>query len=188
MSDPIDAAEAARKAAETAQRRSWRAARTVEQRAAERAANTAARSAARAAAAHEHAAADQPLRDLTNRQVFESPSKIDAQNIIWNCTCLCRGVSDPEDAAEAARTATRTAQRRTQRAERTAEQQAAERAANTAARSVARAAIHRAANARQATPHHSHFPVHPRHRVAQLETAGMFLNLLTSPFVYSQPL
>ena len=119
MSDPIDAAEAARKAAETPQRRyrraartaEQRAARTAEQRAAERAANTAARSAARAAAACEHAAADQPVGDLTNRQVARFHSKSNAQNITLNCTCLCGGVFDPEDAAEAARTATRTAQR-----------------------------------------------------------------------------
>ena len=106
MSDPIDAAEAARNAAETPQRRSrraartaeQRAARTAEQRAAERAANTAARPAARAAAARQHAAADQPLGDLTNRQVARFHSKSDAQNITLNCTCLCRGVIDPEDA------------------------------------------------------------------------------------------
>ena len=104
------------------------------------------------------------------------------------CICLYREVLDSVGAAQAARKALRTAQRRTQRAERTAEQIAAVRAADAVARSAARAAIHRAANARQATPHHSHFPVDPRHRVAQLGTAGMFLNLLTSPFVHSQPL
>lgn len=75
-----DAAEAARKAQYVAQRRSRRDARTAEQRAADQAADTAARSAARAAAAGEHAATEQHLRDLTNRHVFESPSKIDAQN------------------------------------------------------------------------------------------------------------
>ncbi len=76
----MEAAEAARKATRAAQRCSQRAARTAEQRAAERAANTAARSASRAAAADEHAAADQPLGDLTNRQVAGSPSKVNAQN------------------------------------------------------------------------------------------------------------
>ena len=74
---------------------------TAEQRAAEQAANTAARSAARAAAT------DQPLGDLTNRQVFGSPSKTSAQNNSLNCTCLYR----EEDASEAAQTTTRTAQR-----------------------------------------------------------------------------
>ncbi len=80
VSDPVEAAEAARKATRAAQRCSQRAARTAEQRAAERAANTAARSASRAAAADEHAATHQSLGDLTNRQVVGSPTKVNAQN------------------------------------------------------------------------------------------------------------
>ncbi|DBA91834.1 TPA: hypothetical protein ACH3X1_015971 [Trebouxia sp. C0004] len=90
------------------------------------------------------------------------------------------GVSDPDGAAEAARKAIQTAQLRSRRA--------AEQAADTAARSAARLAIHKAASARQATPCRSHLPAHPRHRVATLGTAGMFLGLLTSPFVDSLPL
>ncbi len=116
-----------------------------------------------------------------------------------NCTFLYREVFDQVDAAEAAWKAIQTAQRRSRRAARTAEQRAADLAADSAARSAARAAaadehpraeqaIHAAARARQTTNGPSHFPVHPRHRAELIGTASMFLNLLTSPFVHSQPL
>ncbi len=66
----------------------------------------------------------------------------------------------------------------------------------TAAGEHARAeqAVHTAARARQTTSLPGKqmaplvFPVHPRHRAEWLGTAGMFLGLLTSPFVHSQPL
>ena len=58
MSDPDDAAEAARKAIQTAQRWSRRAARMAEQRAAEQAANTAVRSDSRTVCMAEQQAAD----------------------------------------------------------------------------------------------------------------------------------
>jgi len=55
-------------------------------------------------------------------------------------------------------------------------------------------AIHTAARARQATRSArqtngpSHFPEHPMHCAEWLRTADMFLILLTSSFVHSQPL
>jgi len=74
VSDPVEAAEAARKATRAAQRRSQRAARTAEQRAADQAADTAARSSSRAAAADEHARAEQAIhRAATARQAKKWP-------------------------------------------------------------------------------------------------------------------
>jgi len=73
--DQVDAAEAAWKAIQTAQRRSRRAARTAEQRAADLAADSAARSAARAAAADEHPRAEQAIHAAARaRQTTNGPS------------------------------------------------------------------------------------------------------------------